>query len=446
MITRAKMFVPFSVQQRKVLTWWTDKSPHKDKDGIIAEGSVRSGKTMPMTLSFVFWSLKTHHDQNFIVGGKSMGALKRNVIKPLISMMAALKVPVKYHRSTDDPHLIIGTNTYYLFGGNNEASQDVIQGLTAAGSLLDEIALMPENFVEQVLARCSVDNSRHFWNCNPENPRHFIKTEFIDKAEEKRFLVLHFTMDDNPSLSRRAKDRFKRLFTGLFFKRFILGLWCLAEGAIYDMFDEGKHVIPANRQAEILKNVVIIWTATDYGTGTVLCHGLFGMDRQGIVYLLRTSWWDAKERGRQKTDTEYAEDLKRLVSDGQAAQLAATHNKPLSVTCHVIPDDALSFIAQCRKTPGLGMIRIYKREPGTVLQGIRHQANLLAQGKYFLFAARGNEHVISEYASYVWDPKAQERGEDAPLKQHDHGKDMERYSLMAMAESPAGRTRKPAGY
>lgn len=429
-----KTFVPFSVKQKKLLTWWTDKSPYRNHDGIIAEGSVRSGKTVAMILSFVFWSRANFQNENFILAGKSMGALKRNVIKPMLKMLAALNIKAKYHRSADEPHISIGSNTYYLFGANNESSQDVLQGLTAAGSLLDEVALMPQSFVEQAVARCSVDGAKHFWNCNPESPYHPVKVDYIDRAEEKRFLILHFTMDDNPSLSEEVKERFKRLFTGLFYKRFILGLWVLAEGAVYDQFDEERHVVKEPDKIDLIrKSIIRHWTATDYGTGTVLCHGLFGQDREGRIYLLKTFWWDAKEQNRQKTDGEYAEDLRRL-TEGVRPHF------------HIVPDDALSFIAELRRR-GIGPIKIFKRDPGTVMRGIRNHANLLQSGRYFIIGDPSNKPVIEEYAAYVWDPKAQERGEDKPLKQHDHGKDMERYSTDTVApNSFAGPISKPSGF
>lgn len=187
------------------------------------------------------WSQYTFEHQNFILAGKSMGALKRNVLRPLFQILNAKGFKYNYNRSEN--YIEIGTNTYFCFGANNEASQDVLQGLTAAGGLADEVALFPESFVEQMIARCSVEGSKLWWNCNPEGPRHYIKTEYIDQAAEKNILRLHFTLDDNLTLSPKIKERYKRLFTGLWRKRMIDGLWVMAEGAVYNMFDEEKHLI-----------------------------------------------------------------------------------------------------------------------------------------------------------------------------------------------------------
>ena len=387
-----------------------------NRDIIITDGAVRSGKTIATIDGFITWSQYTFDNQNFILAGKSMGALKRNVIRPMLQVLNAKGFKYNYNRSEN--YIEIGTNTYFCFGANNEASQDVLQGLTAAGGLGDEVALFPESFVEQMVARCSVEESRLWWNCNPEGPRHYIKKDYIDRAAEKNILRLHFTLDDNPTLSPKIKERYKRLFTGLWRKRMIDGLWVLAEGAIYDMFDEDRHLIKdLEKQKEIINGAKTWYVSNDYGTGTVFCLGLFCV-YNNKRYLVRSFYWDAKERGRQKSDGEYVEDLKRFISDGPGSR-----TRPRFI---IIPNDALSFIAECRRKR-VGPLYIYKRDPGTVLRGIRTQGNMLAEGRYFIFDVPENQEVIAEYSEYVWDPKAQERGEDAPLKQNDHGKDMERY-------------------
>lgn len=408
----AFQWVPFSTKQRKVLTWWTDRSPYRDYDMIIGDGSIRSGKTVSMIDSFIMWSLARFKDEAFILAGRSMGALKRNVLRPLMQILVAKGIPYNYHRS--EHYIEIGSNTYYCFGANNEASQDVLQGLTAAGAYLDEAALFPQSFVEQAIGRCSIEGSKIWMCCNPEGPKHYIKTDYIDQAREKRILHLHFTLDDNPALSPRIKERYKRLFTGLWYKRMILGLWVLAEGAIYDMWDEEKHLVrdPA-QQRFLLDNAERFYVSCDYGTGTVFALGLFGV-YQNKRFLVRSYYWDAKKHGRQKTDGEYVEDLNRLIG---------TDIMPAAV---IIPDDALSYIAELRKQKTWRVVA-YEREPGSVIRGIRTQANLLSKGDYLIFDDPSNKPIIDEYSSYIWDPKAQERGEDAPLKQNDHGKDMERY-------------------
>src|SRR5690554_5942808 len=201
--TAAFKFQPFSQKQLKTLTWWLPESPMHNRDIIITDGAVRSGKTIATIDGFITWSQYTFDNQNFILAGKSMGALKRNVIRPMLQVLNAKGFKYNYNRSEN--YIEIGTNTYFCFGANNEASQDVLQGLTAAGGLGDEVALFPESFVEQMVARCSVEESRLWWNCNPEGPRHYIKKDYIDRAAEKNILRLHFTLDDNPTLSPKIK-------------------------------------------------------------------------------------------------------------------------------------------------------------------------------------------------------------------------------------------------
>lgn len=235
---KAFEFKPFSPKQLKLLNFWRDGSPFKDCDVVIADGSIRSGKTIADICSFLQWSQETFEGESFILAGKTMGALKRNVVKPMLQILTAWGWSYNYNRSEN--FIEIGTNTYYLFGANTEASQDALQGLTAAGAYADEAALFPQSFIDQMIGRCSVEGAKIFMNCNPEGPHHYIKEEFIDKAKEKNVYHLHFTMDDNLTLSQKIKNRYKRMFTGVFFKRFILGLWVAADGLIYQLFADNS--------------------------------------------------------------------------------------------------------------------------------------------------------------------------------------------------------------
>lgn len=430
-------FKPFSPKQKKVLTWWCDTSPVKDKEGIIADGAIRSGKTVSMALSYVMWAMEKFIGQNFIMAGKTVGSFKRNVWIWLKLVIIARGYRVKKATEIGENVFIISrkgkSNYFFIFGGKDEASQDLVQGITAAGAFFDEVALMPESFVNQATGRCSVEGSKFWFNCNPEGPMHWFKVNWIDKAKEKNLIYLHFTMDDNWSLSEKIKARYRSMYVGIFFKRFILGLWVLAEGVIYDMFDRDKHVIRDEKlKSEIITNGRLWYISNDYGTGTVFTLGLFCIYKD-IRYLVRSFYWDAKAQMKQKTDGEYCQDLKKLID----------YIKPRQVQAIIIPDDALSFIAECNKQ-NIRPVRIYKRLPGSVIKRIRIQANVLSNGKYFIFNDASNEPIIDEYSSYVWDPKAQERGEDTPLKQNDHGKDMEGYfhdsvnSILKVGSKPSG--------
>lgn len=231
-------FRPFSKKQKKVLTWWLPNSPVKDKDGIIADGAIRSGKTLSMSLSFIIWAMETFEQQNLGMCGKTIGSFRRNVLFWLKLMLWSRGYKVKDKRA--DNLVIVSkgsiTNYFYVFGGKDEGSQDLIQGITLAGVFFDEVALMPESFVNQATGRCSVDGSKFWFNCNPDGPYHWFKVNWIDKLIEKNLIHLHFTMDDNLSLSEKIKDRYRKLHEGVFYSRYILGLWVAAEGIIYRTF------------------------------------------------------------------------------------------------------------------------------------------------------------------------------------------------------------------
>lgn len=237
-------FKPFSRKQKQVLTWWCKDSPVNGKDGIIADGAIRSGKTLCMSLSFVLWAMSAFNMQNLGMAGKTIGSFRRNVLFWLKLMLRSRGYKVLDHRSDNMVEISKGdtVNFFYIFGGKDERSQDLIQGITLAGMFFDEVALMPESFVNQATGRCSVDGSKFWFNCNPDSPSHWFKLNWIDKADEKKLIYLHFTMDDNLSLSERVKERYRAMYSGVFYDRFILGLWVIAEGLVYGMFDKERNI------------------------------------------------------------------------------------------------------------------------------------------------------------------------------------------------------------
>ena len=230
----------FSLKQKMVLEWWVPGSPYADKDGIICDGSIRSGKTTVMSLSFVIWAMETFNGENFAMCGKTILSLRRNVINDLKVKLKARGYKVEEHRSENSMTIRKGkvVNEFYMFGGKDEGSQDLIQGITLAGVFFDEVALMPESFVDQATGRCSVEGSKYWFNCNPEGPDHYFKTQWIDRIGEKNLIRIHFTMRDNPSLSEQIIKRYESLYKGVFYERFIRGLWVLASGIIFRYFAE----------------------------------------------------------------------------------------------------------------------------------------------------------------------------------------------------------------
>lgn len=232
--TRFK-FAPFSEQQRRLMHWWRPPLTSSSCDFVIADGAIRSGKTIACIIGFLTWSQEMHSGQSFILAGKTMGALKKNVIRPMLQILEALGWPYEYIRSGTDARIEIGSNTYYLYGANTEAAQDALQGLTAAGAYLDEAALFPKSFVDQAIGRCSVEGSKIWMNCNPAGPHHYIREEYILQGSRKRVYHLHFKMTDNLTLSPKVLERYRRAWPhgSVFYKRFILGKWVAADGLIY---------------------------------------------------------------------------------------------------------------------------------------------------------------------------------------------------------------------
>ena len=201
----------FSPKQRRVMCWWGPRSADRHHDAIICDGAVRSGKTLCMGLSFVCWAMVSFHGQQFAFCGKSVVALRRNLLQELMPVVRELGFQCREKRNENLLLISRGgrENRFYLMGGKDEGSAAFIQGVTLAGVLLDEAALMPRSFVEQAIARCSVQGSRLWFNCNPDGPQHWFYREWILKSEQRNALYLHFTMEDNPSLSPRIRQRYR---------------------------------------------------------------------------------------------------------------------------------------------------------------------------------------------------------------------------------------------
>lgn len=408
-------FKPFSRKQKQVLTWWTKNSAVKDKDGIIADGAIRSGKTLSMSLSYVLWAMSTFDNKNLGMAGKTIGSFRRNVLFWLKLMLVARGYKIKDHRA--DNMLEVSregkTNYFYIFGGKDERSQDLIQGITLAGMFFDEVALMPESFVNQATGRCSEEGSKFWFNCNPDGPYHWFNVNWIKKIKEKNLVYLHFTMDDNLSLSEKIKARYRSMYSGVFYQRYILGLWTVAEGIIYDMFDYAKHVYSQLSDLVIGQNYISV----DYGTQNATVFLLWQKGKNDIWYCTKEYYYSGRDQKKQKTDSEFADDLEKFISDTKVKQI-------------IIDPSAASFIAEVRKR-GLEV----KKAKNDVADGIRFVGTMLNQEKILFSSAC--ENTLSEFSSYVWDEKAADRGEDKPVKEHDHAMDAVRYFVYTIiAKSP----------
>lgn len=416
-------FQPFSTKQRKVLNWWCSTSLVKDSDGIIADGAIRSGKTVSMSLSFVLWAMSSFNGQSFAMCGKTIGSFRRNVLFWLKLMLKSRGYHVEDHRADNLVVITLGgtENFFYIFGGKDERSQDLIQGLTLAGVFFDEVVLMPESFVNQATGRCSVDGSKYWFNCNPDGPYHWFKAEWIDKRKDKHLLYLHFTMNDNMSLSEQIKERYRNMYTGVFYKRYIEGVWCMAEGIIYDMFDEQRHVVKPEEFSQILIDGNR-YVSIDYGTQNATAFLLWNKGIDGVWYCTREYYYSGRDEGKQKTDSEYSDDLRKWL-DG-------TKIKAL-----IVDPAAASFIAELRKR-GYPVLKARN----DVEDGIRMVGTMLNQDK--IKFSKDCINTQKEFASYVWDEKATQRGEDKPVKVKDHAMDAMRYFVATILGNRVARTGK----
>ena len=397
----------FSDKQRRVLTWWRPQSPDRDRQAIICDGAVRSGKTLCTGLSFFCWAMRCFQNRNFALCGRTIQAVRRNMLSELTPILKGMGFECSEQVSKNVIQVRLGgrRNAFYLFGGKDESSAALIQGITLAGALLDEAALMPRSFVEQAAARCSVAGSRLWFSCNPESPAHWFYQEWVAKAEEKRALRLHFTMEDNPGLSEQVRRRYADTFQGTFYRRFVLGEWVAAEGLVYDFFD-GSFV----KQAPGPEELEEWYISCDYGTSNPTSMGLWGR-KDGVWYRVSEFYYDARARRRQKTDEEYADELARLAGD-----------RPVRA---VVADPSAASFCETLRRRGWRV----KKADNQVLSGIRLTARLLKSGK--LVICTGCTDAIREFGLYRWDDSCQ--GRDQVRKEHDHAMDEIRYFAATVA-------------
>ena len=381
-----------SLKQRKIIAF-----PYSKYDALICDGAVRSGKTSIMMWAFVRWAMENFSGHRFGVCGRTVDSCTKNIIVPFTAMsLAKERYIIRWRRGDKVMEVRRGavTNYFEVFGGKDEASYTLIQGRTLAGVLLDEVVLMPRSFVEQASARCSVSGSKLWFNCNPDHPNHWFYREWIRKTKEKHALYLHFTMADNPSLSKRVRQRYERMYSGAFYDRFVLGKWTAADGLVYPMFTPEPHVVPCDRY----------WISCDYGTVNPSSFGLWG-HCDGTWYRLEEYYYDARAEGERRTDEEHYAALE---------QLAAGYD----IETVVVDPSAASFIACIHSH---GKFRVLPAD-NDVNAGIQQVSRLLLQDK--LRVCESCRDIRREFSQYCWNDSIHG---DAPKKEHDHAMDDMRY-------------------
>lgn len=394
-------YEPFSKKQLLSLFWWAEGSGYEEHDAVICDGAVRSGKTFTLSLSFVMWAMLRFSGASLGFCGKTILSLRRNVIVPLLPCLKELgfevtenlsanRLTVRYHGRE---------NLFYLFSGRDEGSAALVQGITLSGVLFDEVALMPRSFVEQALARCSVEGSRYFFNCNPEYPSHWFYREWIQGKDKKNALYIHFLMEDNPSLSEEMLQRYKKLYEGAFKRRFIDGEWGCVSGAVYPFMEDGGMYVPVP-EGEWEEYCV----SCDYGTVNPSSFGLWGrMD--GRWYRIAEEYYDSRREGHSRTDEEQYDALCGLIRG----------REPTAV---IVDPSAASFIEVIERH---GEYRV-ERADNNVLDGIRKTAQALSSGEIVI--CNSCPDAMREFSLYRWEENAPR---DTVIKRDDHAMDDIRY-------------------
>ena len=394
-----------SSKQAKIMAF-----PYSKYDAIICDGAVRSGKTSIMTVSFIRWAMENFNGCRFGVCGKTVDSAVKNIVVPYTQMSYANdRYLIRWRRSDKILEVRRGktVNIFEVFGGKDEASAALIQGRTLAGVLLDEVVLMPRSFVEQALARCSVDGAKMWFSCNPASPKHWFYQEWILGRKKHNALYLHFSMTDNPSLSDKTLERYKTMYSGVFYQRYVLGEWVMADGLVYPNFDEEKHTFadtPFLREDGRPMPGAEFYVSCDYGIVNPFA-GYVWVLYKGVAYCWREYYYDSREKQRQRTDEEHYSALDALIGD-------------LPIECIVVDPSATSFKETIRRHDKYSVTNANN----DVIPGIGTVASLLDAGR--LLVHTGCKKLIEEFGLYSWDSEAVE---DTVIKEFDHALDSARY-------------------
>lgn len=392
--------MPISDKQLKLLAF-----PYSRYDALIADGSIRSGKTSISFVAYIDWIMRTFNNQEFIVMGVSVGTAIRNVIEPYIRLGYAQKrYDLDFNRSRSVLTIKRGetVNHVRVFGAMNERSYEVILGMTAAGCFIDQVELCNRKAVETALGRCSVDGSRYFFNCNPAYPTHWFREEWILQAQQKNALYLKFGLDDNPSLSERIKERFRNQYHGVFYQRYILGEWVVAEGLVYQ-FDSPDEYTCSREEAQAVQ-MGRWYISIDYGITNPFAAILWRVT-PNRAYAVKEYYFDSKKEGRRKTDAEHLQSVK---------ELARGH----AIEDIVIDPSATSFKEEIYRDGQFGVIDA----DNNVIEGIQVTDQMLHDGSVKISVDCVNG--IREMGLYRWDDKS---GRDQVIKENDHWLDQLRY-------------------
>lgn len=380
----------YTKKQKALMEMWKHKQLRRLN---LLEGSVRSGKTWISLVLWGFWLATMPRNKQYLMCGKSMTTLKRNCLVPLEELFGSSN----FTFSTSAKEAYLFGRRVLLEGANDARSESKIRGLTLQGAYCDELTLFPRDFFEMLLSRLSLPGAKLIATTNPDNPEHWLKKEYINRSAELDMLVLRFLLDDNTTLDKDYVSAIKKEYTGVFYRRFILGDWCLAEGIIYQQFHAETHV---KRNAVTNGKWYI---SVDYGTLNAFSAGLWCYD--GKTAYRASEWYHSgRDTNQQLTNYKYLQHIQALAGDRK-------------IDAVIVDPSAASFITELRQAGFT--VRKGKNE---VVDGIRRVSTLLEQNR--LYFSPDCKSCIGEFSQYCWDDKS---SVDKPIKAHDHAMDDVRY-------------------
>jgi PBSX family phage terminase large subunit len=365
----------------------------------IFEGPVRAGKSFVSLIRWIDFCLHGPKGPLILVG-RNEKTIKRNIINPLQNLVGSALTYSEYKGE-----VYLWDRVMHVVGANDDRAEGKIRGSEFAGALVDEVVLIPENFIKMLLSRLSIPDAKFFGTTNPDSPFHWLKREFMDRQDVLDMKVFTFSIDDNPSLSEKYKADLRKEYQGLWYQRYIEGKWVLAEGAVYDFFDPKIHVIP---QPPGVADYYVV--GVDYGTTNPCAFSMVGYSGSTYpnMWMEKEYYYNSVAKQRQQTDIEYTKDLVDFI-------------RGYNVKYIYIDPSAASFKLELRRA-GINNIRDANND---VLNGIRYVSQLMSGGT--LKIGSMCTQTIKEFSTYLWDPKASQRGVDAVLKENDHVLDSLRY-------------------
>lgn len=388
-----------SDKQQRVLSF-----SNSDDTTLLTVGTIRSGKTFSTVLGMFLYTQGLNTSYKHLIAGRKLRVIEQEVLPQIKQMADAFGVDYYYRRG--EQLLIVGAQTYFVVAGNDETSLGRVQGLTIHSVFVDEATLVPESFFNTCFSRMSYGDSKGWVTCNPSYPLHWLKTKWVDEGRFDQ--AYQFTFEDNPVLSDTVIDRNKSLFTGVFAKRMVEGLWAAAEGLVY----KNPHVVQLDLEHfDIVKSIVSI----DYGTASVSAitnlMELKNHDNKRRIYVNSSEHIEGGTDLINKTDDEIGEIADRIAKTAQASTI-------------IVDPSAASLIATLKKWPNRKWS--VRKAHNDVLPGIRTCENLFASQK--LTVNPQCTELVKEINSYSWD----ETKEDTVIKKNDHHCDAVRYGVVEL--------------